>query len=240
MAYDFRNANLNEDRSFVSLNGDSGEFVDENPFRLDGSLTLEYGRVSVIGGEGLNLPSQSNLLEGRLYFNEPISIVTCSFDCNISIFSDISYEFYYQGMLTYSISNINDDNSPQLIENEYFTFDSMSFVSNFDYSDFSGQKIASIFPYDMYQNGYFDGYNSGQNIGYGQGYNVGYNVGYQDGYSSDNSMSSLVVEVANTPLNIFKSIFDVDIMGFNLVNVCFGLISILLVVFIIKKFMGGE
>lgn len=245
MAYDFRYANLNEDLSFVSLNGDSGDFADENPFVLNGSLTLEYRYADNIGGVGV-YTNRANVLQGRLYFNEVIFMDTFNITTDLSHFDEsyISYQFYYLGNLQLEINYLDSENTPTTYIDDFVQFDSIVFTSSFDYDDYSNHKISSIVPFASYQLGYQNGYADGNYIGkqdgYDEGYDVGYNEGFEDGYSSENTMSSLVVEVANTPLNIFKSIFNVDIMGFNLVNVCFGLISILLVVFIIKKFMGGE
>lgn len=241
MAYDFRNANLNEDRSFVMLNGDSGEFADENPFRLDGSLTLEFRYVDVIGGVGV-YNNRANVLQGQLYFNEVIFMDTFNIttDLSHSLESDISFNFYYLGELQFTLNNLDSENTPVSYTDELIQFDSIAFNSSFNYSDYTNHKVASIVPYASYNVGYQAGYNAGLGVGYERGYDYGYDIGWQEGYDSDNLLSGAVVEVANTPLNIFKTMFDVDIMGFNLVNVCFGLLSILLVVFIIKKFMGGE
>ena len=103
MAYDFRYANLNEDLSFVSLNGDSGDFADENPFVLNGSLTLEYRYADNIGGVGV-YTNRANVLQGRLYFNEVIFMDTFNITTDLSHFDEsyISYQFYYLGVFSLS------------------------------------------------------------------------------------------------------------------------------------------
>ena len=115
-----------------------------------------------------------------------------------------------------------------------------------------------------YETGYDDGENFGQNSGYDNGYTVGYEVGsydgYQDGYnggynlgydrghlqgiedanSGDYDLSSMVVKVADTPINLFKSIFDIEFMGINLVPIIFGLTSLGIAVWLVRRFMGGD
>lgn len=76
---------------------------------------------------------------------------------------------------------------------------------------------------------------------YNNGYQVGYNVGYQVGYNenAEVNLASPVLAVADAPLTIFKNIFDVDILGFNVASACFGICGLMLVVWLIKKFFGG-
>lgn len=105
---------------------------------------------------------------------------------------------------------------------------------------------------DGYQNGvvaqqdsiYDTGYNYGYEIGYQGGYNTGYDKGHLDGIddaqSGEYELSSMVVKVADTPINIFKSIFDIEFMGINLVPILFGFTALGIGVWLLRRFMGGD
>lgn len=92
-----------------------------------------------------------------------------------------------------------------------------------------------------YNAGYNDGYNSGilegtasgKQSGYIQGYNAGYNVGS----SGNNPLYGMVVAVVDAPINIFKDIFNFDILGINIAGVVFGIISLLIIIWLIKKML---
>ena len=53
----------------------------------------------------------------------------------------------------------------------------------------------------------------------------------------DNPLSSMVVAIADIPLNLFHNMFNFDIMGFNLAAFILGIITILLVAYVIKLFL---
>lgn len=53
----------------------------------------------------------------------------------------------------------------------------------------------------------------------------------------NNPLSSMVVAVADIPLNLFHNMFNFDIMGFNLAAFILGIITILLVAYVIKLFL---
>lgn len=68
-------------------------------------------------------------------------------------------------------------------------------------------------------------------------YNEGYNLGYSEGVNSSNSLGDLMITVADTPISIFKSIFDFNVLGFNLNGFVFSLISLSIVIWLIKRFI---
>lgn len=110
-----------------------------------------------------------------------------------------------------------------------------------------------------YANGYQDGINSQQgyiNIinndkislkkeidrleeqiknGNTQQYNEGYNKGYAQGANSNNSLYNMVIAIADTPINIFKQIFNFNILGIDISGFIFGIVSLLIIIWLIKK-----
>lgn len=53
----------------------------------------------------------------------------------------------------------------------------------------------------------------------------------------DNPLSKMVIAVADIPLNLFHSMFNFNILGFNLAAFILGIITILLVAYVIKLFL---
>lgn len=75
-------------------------------------------------------------------------------------------------------------------------------------------------------------YDSGYNRGFNDGKSVGYNLGLTDG--SDYSFLSLIGAVVDAPLNVFKSLFNFEILGFNLLAFITGLITLAIIIWIVK------
>lgn len=111
-----------------------------------------------------------------------------------------------------------------------------------------------------YSNGYNDGYGVGEynatqnknqeidtieanysegGTGYTSIYNVGYNAGYDYGYNlantSDTNLSNLMLIIATTPFETFNTIWNFDILGFNLATFTLGLLTLGIVLIIWKK-----
>lgn len=90
---------------------------------------------------------------------------------------------------------------------------------------------------------YNNGYTVGEEYGYMYGYeaakdeyyDVGYSAGYSAGASSSNPLGTLIFSVAETPWVAFKNIWSFDILGFNIANFVFGLITVLVVIWFLKK-----
>ncbi len=103
---------------------------------------------------------------------------------------------------------------------------------------------------DYYNTGYTDGYNNGkaagQSSGYSSGYSDGDSAGYTRGFAEgqeaggDYTFLSLLSSVIDAPINAFKSLFNFDLLGFNLLSFITGLITLALVIFIVKKVAGGK
>ena len=89
--------------------------------------------------------------------------------------------------------------------------------------------------------GYDLGYKNGSTTGFNDGYSFGYDVGKQDGLSGGNpdlnTLSGLFLTAFQSPFHLLQTIFNVDILGLNLSGLFIGLISIIIVLFIVKRFI---
>lgn len=96
-----------------------------------------------------------------------------------------------------------------------------------------------------YNNGYVDGWKGGESAGYNNGYSVGktdgtdigYSSGYNDGLLAANNYSflQLFTSVVQAPVDIFKSMFDFEILGFNLSHFLTALLSVGLIIAIVSR-----
>lgn len=97
-----------------------------------------------------------------------------------------------------------------------------------------------------YQTGFETGLNSGKQEGYTNGYNSGYQdgelSGYNDGVNSANryTFSNLLTAVVEAPVNVFMNLLDFNIMGYNLLSLVIGLLTLAVVVLIVKLCLGGK
>lgn len=78
------------------------------------------------------------------------------------------------------------------------------------------------------------------NIGYEDGYNTGFADGSSDGYSrgvldaGNYTFFSLIGAVIDAPISAFKSLFNFEFLGFNLLDFVTGLITLCFVIWIIR------
>lgn len=86
-----------------------------------------------------------------------------------------------------------------------------------------------------YSNGYNQGYAEGESSSYGNGYSTGYQKGIRE--ANQNSLYNMILAIVDTPIHIFKGIFDFNVLGINLTNFVLSLISILIVVWLLKFFL---
>lgn len=103
---------------------------------------------------------------------------------------------------------------------------------------------------DYYNQGYSTGYSNGVAVGKTNGFNTGYIDGYDDGVidgyndgvnaTNSYSFSNLLTAVVNAPVSVFTNLLDFNIMGFNLLSLVAGLLTLGLIVLIIKLCLGGK
>lgn len=100
-----------------------------------------------------------------------------------------------------------------------------------------------------YQEGYTNGYQEGSNDGYREAYdsqqsiidrlNEDYrnlNQRFRDYVNGRTSFSALVWNIASTPFESFKTIWDVDLLGINVGNFVIGLMFVGIILWAWKKF----
>lgn len=97
-----------------------------------------------------------------------------------------------------------------------------------------------------YQNGFNAGKTEGLHEGERKGYNdgltagreAGYKNGYDEGYSAGSSViqvKDVFIDILEAPFNILKNAFNFEILGINFSSILVGVVSILLVGFVIRK-----
>lgn len=96
---------------------------------------------------------------------------------------------------------------------------------------------------DGYSSGYSSGYDSGTGAGYNtgyaegnkQGYSTGYNDGYEIGFGQTNYLRTTVFAIADTPIRVFKQIFDFNILGINIAGIVLSIMSLFVIIWLVKK-----
>ena len=94
-----------------------------------------------------------------------------------------------------------------------------------------------------YEQGFNDGKNSvNTDTFYQNGYNNGYNQGKNDGIASANNYSflGLIGAVIDAPIKAFTSLFNFEILGFNILSFITGLLTLAVIVVIVKLALGGK
>ena len=198
----------------------------------------------------------SNLIESYYYNNEwnyledfsgytnfDLSVYNYDFDEFISLnlwsvtegyFSSISYDSK-QWLITEcenhniynSVSASHDLMCKVYFNNLHLKTSFTNIVSDskywrFDYSDLINGGV--VVSYNGYSNGYDDGYNSG------------YYEGYQSGIeSTSNPFVALFNSIFNLPINYFNNLANFNVFGMNLNSLFTGIITLLFVIWIIKK-----
>lgn len=97
---------------------------------------------------------------------------------------------------------------------------------------------------DRFEQGYTAGLNTSQpiefNRGYTQGKTQGFNLGYNSGYtqgvadSGDYSFLSLLGAVVDAPVTALTGLLDFNILGFNMAQLFFSLITLAIIIFVVK------
>jgi len=103
---------------------------------------------------------------------------------------------------------------------------------------------------ESFQSGYDQGYQEGLGVGntegYQNGYNAGNTIGYNNGYSAGVEASnqytflSLMGSVLDAPLKTFTSLLNFNLLGVNMLSFITGLLTLAIIIFVIKLFLGGK
>ena len=138
-----------------------------------------------------------------------------------------------------------------------FSFDDSEGTSSQNYIEFiipANVRDSSLLPIDnlifdtryygvnnnAYQSGYFAGLNEA-NRDKKFAIDKAYNQGKNDGIESANKYSflGLISAVIDAPVRAFTSLFNFELLGVNLSAFMFGLLTLALIIFIVKLFLGG-
>lgn len=89
--------------------------------------------------------------------------------------------------------------------------------------------------------GYNSGYTEGQTSGYTNGYNVGLAQGYSQGQVSVSDSNSIIMglfgAIANVPITILNGVVGPTLLGVPIISILLTFLSILLILWMIKKFI---
>lgn len=85
---------------------------------------------------------------------------------------------------------------------------------------------------------YYDfGYEDGERVGFNQGYEEGRSIGYEEGANSSNTLVGMVGAIFTGPVTMFQQIFNFNVLGINFAEMLLGLVTLLVVIWLIKKFI---
>ncbi len=73
--------------------------------------------------------------------------------------------------------------------------------------------------------------------GYNDGYRVGYDTGFEYGENSKNTLVGMVGAIFTGPVTMFQEIFNFNVLGINFAEMLLGLVTLLVVIWLIKKFI---
>lgn len=87
--------------------------------------------------------------------------------------------------------------------------------------------------------GYESGYDEGEDYGFDRGFALGEDQGFIQGVEEANEYSflGLTTAVVDAPVKIFSSMFDFNVLGFNMTTFLFSIITLCLVFAVIKRLL---
>lgn len=160
--------------------------------------------------------------------------------------------------LNYKFTNTSLDVVGELniYPSNYFVISELIAISRpFEFSDTSFYKSWSNYKSYLYYSNYVNQNSSAEDVilnpnKYGlysfeqftsskeKAYNEGYQVGYDRATelnSDGNLLGNMMLSIVDVPINIFNSIFNFDILGINLAHFIMGLVSVLIIAWVLKK-----
>lgn len=225
-----------------NLTGDGSEYFDSHGVHIPLSSfgANDYGRF-IFGSDHLTYPFDvvffyAYRLDANFNFNVKSVNISLGKRWNSSDTYVTSFVFTDVNNYTCRFEIVMDKNYPGI---NSVTPDTRTYYFINEFSD-----------NDYYEQGYSTGYNFGLTTGTQTGYNDGYNVGYSDGRSdgydegvnstTQYSFANLFTAVVEAPVNVFISLLDFNIMGYNLLSIVVGLLTLGVVVLVIKLCLGGK
>lgn len=180
-------------------------------------------------------------------YNIPVYAVLSSsdFSCNIYKVRIYSRHNSTDGNTYWSFIEYYD------VNNNVLTFgiravDSSGVVSNYMLDDRTYYFVTSddLDDNQMYHQGYQDGLQAEQDTIYQEGrqdgFNGGYNQGYQEGVeaASNNNFFTMIGAAVDVPITALTSLLNFTFLGVNLLAFVTSILTLALIIFVIKKFMG--
>lgn len=99
---------------------------------------------------------------------------------------------------------------------------------------------------DFDENGFLtaiqNGYGVRTNTAYEEGRTAGYLAGLAEGQQQDETIASIfsgILEIGLVPINVFLAMFNFDILGINITEFVTALLTAMLVVYVVRIFIGG-
>ena len=169
--------------------------------------------------------------------------------------TDYAYEFPFSSTFTnYNYFRYTDSNNCHLTIfiplNNYDASDFYYSPNFFDYRIYYFNQSAQFDSNDFYKQGLQDGYNNGYSAGESSGYSSGYSAGETSGYSAgynqgvenanEYTFIALIGAVFDAPINAFTSLFNFEILGFNILSFLTSLLTLCVILFILKLIFGGK
>lgn len=164
-----------------------------------------------------------------------------TFVINTSDNFDSNYNCYFVYKFP-TLLDINHENV--IVENDLLFYSDIAYYGNL-YGNEQYINGYNAGYKEGYTQGNFDGIDTTQryytrgNEGYTSIYQIGYNDGYSNGYDigsdSDTNLGNLMLIIATTPFETFKTIWSFDILGFNMATFVLGLLTLGIVLIIWKK-----
>lgn len=144
-----------------------------------------------------------------------------------------SLEPEYNSYWEYRCYQLETGNPPNYYGNRYglsantFVF----YFGNFsEFNNSSADLILGVPSDNIYQNIYDNGYVDG--------YENGYNAGYADGYYADTGhygFTELITAVIDVPIRTLSSLFNFNVLGVNMLDFIYSILTILCVVAVVKR-----
>lgn len=172
-----------------------------------------------------------------------------------SIESDSLLYVRFKETIGSNISFYNGDTLLETLYNEDFDSEQRNFYKTFRLSDFgeitsSFNKIIinnvsydysisefGVLQYQSYDLGFENGEIHGEIVGFANGNIAGYNRGFIAGEQNGNNLVNLVGAIFTGPVTMFQQIFNFNVLGINFAGMLLGLVTLLVVVWLIKKFI---
>lgn len=219
--------------NIIRANSMLDEFYNTNNASSQGNY---YIRVEFIGGSNISqMPNLSikyleclriNINNTSYTYSNAISNYSWLYN-NIVLYNDNATLF------TGDTTGFND-----VIYSIDFRIADYTFKSSSYYSSSIGLKgyLSSFYITPMDNTTLYD-----YNIGYDNGYRVGYENGDKNGYNrgttdTHSGFDNLMLSIADVPMGIISSMLNFEILGVNLLGFFMGIITLMLFVFLMRKF----